>query len=137
MIEDRLRKMIIKEYGSMFAFSKEIGMANSTLATILDRGINKASISNVLKICKALDISADGLAHGKIIPRTSNKQESAVDIEEIIEKTQKYILENDEIKINGKKMSESERIDMADAIGLSFEIVKVRNNREKKISLKG
>ena len=108
-------------------------MANSTLATILDRGINKASISNVIKICNELDISADGLAYGKIVPRVKKKQKSVMNIEEIIEDTQNLILDNENISINGKPMTSEEREDIADAIGLCFDIVKVRNKRGKRL----
>ena len=117
----------------MIAFSKKIDMANSTLATILDRGINKASISNVIKICNELDISADGLAYGKIVPRVKKKQKSVMNIEEIIEDTQNLILDNENISINGKPMTSEEREDIADAIGLCFDIVKVRNKRGKRL----
>lgn len=128
--------MILDRHGSMIAFSKKIDMANSTLATILDRGVNKASISNVIKICNALDISADGLAHGQIVPRAKRKQKSVMHIEEIIEDTQKMILENENICIDGKTMTSEEREDMADAIGLCFDIVRVRNKRNEKVSIK-
>ena len=65
-IEQKIKKLIVEKYGSMTAFSKEVGIANSTLSTILSRGINKAGINNIFKICKALDISADALATGEI-----------------------------------------------------------------------
>lgn len=133
MIEENLKKIILERYGSMIAFSKKIDMANSTLATILDRGINKASISNVIKICNELDISADGLAYGKIVPRVKKKQKSVMNIEEIIEDTQNLILDNENISINGKPMTSEEREDIADAIGLCFDIVKVRNKRGKRL----
>lgn len=136
MIEDRLKKLILKRYGSMIAFSKSIGMANSTLATILDRGIHKASVTNVIKICKALEISADGLAHGKIIHnKKKSHPESMMHIEDIIEETQKTIIEHENISINGKKMTEDERQDLADAIALCIEIIRVRNKRDKQIPL--
>ena len=66
-IEDKLKGMIIDEYGSMIEFSKQIDMPNPTLSSILTRGIKKASISNIIKICKALQISADELANDRIV----------------------------------------------------------------------
>lgn len=41
-------------------------MPYSTLDTILKRGINKANVVNVIKICNALDINVDKLANGTI-----------------------------------------------------------------------
>lgn len=129
MVEDKLKKLIIERYGSMIAFSKSIGMANSTLATIIDRGVKKASVNNIIKICTALGISADGLAHGKIVHIKRNTNNSVVRIEDIIEDAQNLILETENISINGKKMTVDERVDMADALSLLFDIVKVRNKR--------
>lgn len=136
MVEDRLKKLILKRYGSMIAFSKSIGMANSTLATILDRGIHKASVTNVIKICKALEISADGLAHGKIIhTKKKSHPDSMIHVEDIIADTQKTIIEHENISLNGKKMTKDERQDLADAIALCIEIIRVRNMRGNQISL--
>jgi len=67
-IEDRLKELIIEKYGNMVNFCKQINMANSTLATIMKSGVHKANVSNIIKICKALGISADELANGNIVP---------------------------------------------------------------------
>ena len=67
-IEDKLKDLIIEKYGNMMRFSNEIGMANSTLATIMKKGIHNANVNNIIKICKALKISADELANDRIVP---------------------------------------------------------------------
>ena len=67
-VEERLKDLIIEKYGSVLSFSTYVKIPNTTIATILNRGIHKASIDNVLKICKALQISADELAKDKIVP---------------------------------------------------------------------
>ena len=60
-IEEKLQDYIKAKYGSIYAFTKEIGMANSTFATLMKRGIHSASITSLIKICKALDISGMNL----------------------------------------------------------------------------
>lgn len=60
-MEDEIKKMIVEKYGSMRSFSEKIGIPNSTVVSILDRGINNSNISNVMKMCKELKISVDKL----------------------------------------------------------------------------
>lgn len=67
-IEQQVKDLIISRYGSMKAFSISIGLPNSTLDSIFRRGLHKASIDNVIKICAALSISADGLGEDRLIP---------------------------------------------------------------------
>lgn len=66
--EDKLKDFIKEKYGNVANFCKEIGMANSTFATIMAKGINCASANNIFRICRALNISADELAMGRIVP---------------------------------------------------------------------
>lgn len=60
-MEDEIKKIIIKRYGSMRSFSDKIGIPNTTVVSILDRGISNSNISNVMKMCKELNISVDKL----------------------------------------------------------------------------
>lgn len=65
-IEEQLKEMILSKYKSVREFSLLIDMPYSTLDSIFKRGIGNASVSNIIRICKALNISADGLSQGKI-----------------------------------------------------------------------
>lgn len=65
--EEKLKDLIKTKYGNILNFSKSIDLPNSTLATILKYGVNKASISSIIKICHALEISVDELAKGNIV----------------------------------------------------------------------
>lgn len=60
-MEEQIKKMIIENYGSMRSFSDKIGLPNSTVVSILERGIKNSNITNVIKMCKALNISVDKL----------------------------------------------------------------------------
>ena len=65
-IEDSLKELILSRYKSLREFTLKIEMPYSTLDTILKRGVDKANIVNILKICDELNISADKLANGII-----------------------------------------------------------------------
>lgn len=54
-------ELIDKNWSSRRSFAESIGMPPTTLNSILTRGIGKASIGNVIKVCKALGITAEQL----------------------------------------------------------------------------
>lgn len=66
-LEFQLKGMIIEKYGSLSKFCEKIGMPWTTLNSILNRGISKSNIANILKITKELNIDTELLASGKII----------------------------------------------------------------------
>ena len=68
-IEEQLKALILSKYKSVKAFADAVGLKNSTVASMLSRDMMNTSIGNVLTICKALGISADGLGEGKIVAR--------------------------------------------------------------------
>lgn len=68
-IEEQLKSLILSRYRSVKAFAEAAGVPNSTVASMLERGVKKATVGNVLTICKFLGISADGLGDGKIVSR--------------------------------------------------------------------
>lgn len=65
-IEERLKNLIIERYGSVRAFTLKIKMPYSTIDTIFKRGIGKAGIDNIIRICRELSISVDELSEGRI-----------------------------------------------------------------------
>lgn len=73
-IEEQLKELIIKKYGSVNKFAQTCSLSTSTVATIFTRGVNKTNISTIIKICQQLGISADELADGKIVPKIDNAQ---------------------------------------------------------------
>lgn len=75
-VEEKLKELIIKKYGSLKFFSSVVGIKYTTLDSMLKKDIGKASVSNVIKICKELQIDVDALAEGRI----EKKMKSAADI---------------------------------------------------------
>ncbi|ANY71695.1 hypothetical protein BBD41_03355 [Paenibacillus ihbetae] len=53
---------LIEEMGlSRRAFAEKIGLPATTLQSMLSRGVGKASVDNVIKVCKGLGITTDQL----------------------------------------------------------------------------
>lgn len=73
-VEERIKELILSKYKSLRDFINNSGvdMPYTTLDGILKRGVSNASISNILKLCKALNISADELSKGNIVPMDDN-----------------------------------------------------------------
>lgn len=67
-IESRLKHLILAQYKSLMAFANATGVPYTTIDSMLKRGVMNAGVGKVIKICRGLGISADGLADGKIIP---------------------------------------------------------------------
>lgn len=72
MLENKLKELIINKYGSIRQFSIKINIPYTTVDSILKRGIDNSNVGNVIKMCKALNISIDNLLdNGKIISTLS------------------------------------------------------------------
>jgi predicted transcriptional regulator len=79
-----LKKLIVKTGLSMRAFSEKAGIPNTTLHSMLERGIGKAAVDNVIKVCKSLGITVEQLeemaandsAEIKEKPNTENQLET-------------------------------------------------------------
>lgn len=61
MIEEKIKKMILEKYGSIRQFAFKINVPYTTIDSILKRGIDNSNVGNVIKMCKALNISVDKL----------------------------------------------------------------------------
>lgn len=122
-IEEKLKDLIIEKYGSVLRLSDFIGIPNSTIATILNRGIHKSSIDNVLAICKALQISADELSHDRIVPLTEAYSKSYPrDFDAFINHARKHI--ESELTLNGNPLPEEDKHTLLTALEVGAEIIR-------------
>ena len=130
-VEEKLKDLIIEQYGSISEFSSKISMPNSTLVSVLKRGIHNSSVTNIIKICKALGISTDELAHDRIVPLHATMQNKShmTDIEKIVEYTKRNLQDYDNLTIGGKPMSQNEIEMLLDALDIGIGIIK--RNRER------
>ena len=124
--EENLKELIISKYGTMLNFSSKIGMANSTLAAIISRGVTNASVNSINKICKELNISADALSDGKIIPNeeTSADNWHFKDLNEIMTFVKISLSSNKELTINGKPLDQDDIQTLIDAFELDCELIR-------------
>lgn len=65
--EEKLKELILSKHSSILEFTQKIGMPYGTIQSIFKRGIQNSSVTNIIKICDALGISADALAQDQII----------------------------------------------------------------------
>lgn len=105
-IEDRLKDLIIAKYGGIYPFAKAINIPNTTITTILKRGIHKAGIDNIIAICDALNISVDEIVQDRIVPATKS---AVKPLPTDLELLMNYIKNNpQEITLDGIALSDSE-----------------------------
>ena len=105
-IENQLRELILLKHGSLREFTFNIGIPYSTM-------------SNMVKICNALDIKLDELVAGRIV---ENKPSGILlDVEDILNRTKNNIAYPN-VKIDGKIMDESTKKLLINSIDLSYQL---------------
>ncbi|MGN0335632.1 MAG: hypothetical protein ACI4DV_08235 [Lachnospiraceae bacterium] len=132
-IEDRLKSLILERYGSVREFTMSINMPYSTFDTILKRGIQNATVSNIIKICEALNISADALAKGEIVrvSKVSPSLERSQDVSEILKNTRELLLNYEGLMFNGKPADAESINSILEAMEIGMEIAKRKSNDKK------
>jgi DNA-binding Xre family transcriptional regulator len=56
-----IKEMIAKRWPSQKAFAEEANIPYTTLRSILERGIGKSAVKNVIRICKTLGVRLEDL----------------------------------------------------------------------------
>lgn len=132
-IEEKLKEYILTKHKSIREFVKYANLPYSTVDGILKRGIANSSIGNVLKICKALQISADELANNRIVPRGSKVSTRIImsEIPDLIAFMEKNKREYDDMTIDGKSLSDDEWEIVLNSMTLTVDFV--RTWRQHKI----
>lgn len=67
MIENKVKEIIIEQYGSVKRFADKVKIPYTTIDTILKRGFLNSNVSNVIKICNELGIDVNELANNKVV----------------------------------------------------------------------
>jgi predicted transcriptional regulator len=132
-IEEELKEYILSRYDSLREFSITADIPNSTVNTILIRGVENAKVANVIKICKALNISADALADGKIEPKLDYVK-PMLDAKDIVDDT-KFRLAH-AVTIDGKTVDIEMLEPIADALDIGYELSKKKVTSNSSISTK-
>ena len=119
-VEERLKELIIKQYGTMKEFTDHIGIPNSTFANILRRGVQNANVLTIIKICQALEISTDDLAEGKIVP-LKRPEEPPTRIEDIIDSAKQQLLNGDNLTLDDRPVSKQDILTIINAYDMALE----------------
>lgn len=122
-IEERLKRIILSRYGSLRAFTIASDIPHSTVDTILKRGVANSNISNIVKLCKALNISVDALADGDIVPKSYNNA-PLVDVRELVDDVKTKLLTGDRVVIDGHIVDIERAEPLLDALDFGYKIVK-------------
>lgn len=115
--EDIIRKLIKESGMNMKSFAESIDMPYTTLYTMLNKGIGKASVDNVLKICKGLGISVEeleALADGE--NNRMRKGDANIIVNNLEEEKELQLIQRAH-----KKMDAKQRKKMMDILKLTFE----------------
>lgn len=127
-VEEKLKELIIEKYGSVLEFSKASKISNSTIATIMKRGVNNSSINNIIKICQTLGISADALSKGKIVPIPQDNE-----VKDIFESLYYYkmnISQFENYTIHGMPLTQEDAEFLLDSVEMTLETIKKKKLRE-------
>ena len=126
-IEEKLKDFILRRYPSIREFTSEIDIPYTTVDSIFRRGINNSSVSNVIKICKALRISADALADGEIVPIKTRKPRpinDRIEVKEVLADAKDLLSYSGFITLDGDPIGMSEIESIFDAMDVGVEIAK-------------
>lgn len=129
-VEQKLKKLIIDTYGSVLEFTNQIGIPNSTLNSIFNRGVNTGTLANILKICDALHISADALARGEIEYTYTPKEQPTNDVNEILANTRRQLLTDRALMFNGKQADDESIQSILDAMEVGIQIAKRKASKK-------
>lgn len=90
-IEETVKMIILKEYGTLKDFSEHIGLPYSTVYALFKRGFSNSTVDNVLAVCEALNLSADSLAEGHIKIKEETVTKAPNDLKELEEALKEII----------------------------------------------
>ena len=129
--EDKLKDYILKKYKSLKEFTDLADLKYSTFDSILKRGIDNANVSNIIKICKVLGISVDGLAEGEIVPVSTYKRNMSglSDLTEILDDVKNQLYSNPGLTLDGSPATRENIESIVGAMDVGVELAK-RNNKK-------
>lgn len=134
-IEQQLKNYILSRYRSVREFTISADIPYTTLDSIFKRGIDNSSITKIFKICKALGISADELAEGRITPvnmRLNVKRGNTHEIREFLDQFKMELSSMDNPTLDGEPVDGNTLEAIAQGIDVSYETVLRYNKNHNK-----
>ena len=128
--EQKLKDLILSRYKSVREFVLENDLTYSNVDSILRRGLQNATWSNVLKLCDALKISADELAEGKIVPSGETvPRNSITDVDTLLAYARRNAQEFTDLTVGGEPLSQSEVDAILDSLEIAIGLIKRNRGR--------
>ena len=128
-IEDKLKDYILTRYKSVREFSQVANLPNSTVKSVLSRGVNNSSLSVVIKICNTLHLSADALANGEIKAREDIYTKPITDVKIILDDTKNKLKHTNHLTIDGNEV-DIEIIDpLLESLEIGYEMSKRKSEK--------
>ena len=125
--EEKLKELILRRYNSIREFTIATNIPYTTMDSIFRRGIGNSSVNNIIKICKALGISADALADGEILAkkeRSTKPIDDRLEVKDILEDTKDRLIHSGKITLDGEPIGKSGIESIIDAMDVGVEIAK-------------
>lgn len=127
-IENKLKNYITERYGSVRAFAVHHNIAYTTVFSVLKRGIDNSSVTTIVRICDALNLSSDHLAEGRMVfksdlTNTIEIKEPKIDLNDILTQC-KWTLKNNSVELDGHVLTEKDIDTLTTAIDISLEMIK-------------
>ena len=122
--ENKLKQLILSHYKSVREFSIEAKMPYSTVASIFSKGIDKTSITTMIKICSNLGISLDELLEGNIV--FLNEQSKTIKVEDLVFSFKNQLL-NCELTLADKPIDQATAVRIATYMDALIEAEKKNN----------
>ena len=129
--EEMVRDLILSRYKSVREFTQTFDIPYTTVKSILERGIGNSSVNNVIKICKALNISADALANGEIVPRYEKSTTPTTDVKEIVNDAKSKLAHSDVLTIDGHNIDIEIVEPIIEALDIGYEMVRRKSVKQK------
>lgn len=129
--EEKLKDLILSRYKSIREFTIIVDIPYTTLDSIFRRGIGNSSVTNVIKICKALGISADALADGEIVPNTRPAARPVTDVRDVINDARNKLLGSQRLTIDGIDIDIEYADQIVDALDIGYEMAKRKSKKVK------
>lgn len=129
-IENKLKRYIMTRYSSLREFTIKSDIPYSTVNAILKRGISNSSLSNVSKICKALNISLDELEHNRIVPLdNSDITEEDIELENVVQYYKFKLQKSENILLDDRPLADNEKYFIMDSLDIMLEQIRKRRER--------
>lgn len=125
--EEKLKQYILSKHKSVHEFTQSINMPYGTMSSIFKRGLDNSSMANIIKICNALQISANELANGNIVP-VNKEPDETTKIEDIFEYVKQRLLSCKNPTLNEQPIQPDVIASIIDGLDLIIEIQKKKDD---------